>query len=114
MTLYFIENQKILLHDRKMCSTYYVTEYSDPPENPGTRSDFTENIGPHINVLPLTLGAEACLSLGLFLTLESSDNRTISPSTFPLNITFFQFFMKRKFLFTFLQHIYHGQNSQML
>ena len=57
-----------------------ITEYCDPRENPGTSPDFTENMGPHINVLPLTQGAEACLSLGLSLTLEPSDNGAISPS----------------------------------
>ena len=59
-----------------------VTEYSDPPENPGTGPDFTENMGSYINVLPLTQGTEACLSSGLSLTLGSSNNRAICPSTF--------------------------------
>ena len=61
-----------------------VTEYSDPPENPGTGPDFTENMGSPHNVLPLTQGAEACLSSGLSLTLEPSDNRAISTLPFPL------------------------------
>ena len=70
-----------------------VTEYSDTPENPGIGPNFTENMGLQVNMLPLTQGAEAYLSSGLFLTLEPSDNRTIYHSTFSLNITFCQFFM---------------------
>ena len=54
-----------------------------------------------ILALPLTQGADACLSSGLSLTLEPSDNRTISPSTFPLNIIFCQFFMHKKIILLF-------------
>ena len=85
-----------------------VTEYSDPPLKILAPALILQKIWvPQVNVLPLTQGAEAGLSLGLSLTLEPSDNRAIYPSTFSLNITFLSIFYAKENNFTIFQHIYH-------
>ena len=66
---------------------WFYRKYAPPP--------------PHINVLPLTQGAEACLSSGLSLTLEPSDNSHLTCFWFK-KFSFFPILTQSSFYFTCL------------